>query len=217
MDQFFLPVLVPGVRVISRTSIRLIVNEKIYWNHVGREPISYPTSPYSRGTAPTPIEWVGPCAGLDDMENRNHLILPRIEFQVVQPTAYHCYDHIILTLVNYPFWMRNYDFTHRLPQNANSHYFAYALGSHIKRTHKKKTQILPASRGYHCWQHDYRHHIFFPNDLLIHLMDFELYAFFTRAFHYSSRPDLTPHMTARCNDISCGSENVMYFLPVWFV
>jgi len=65
---------------------------------VGREPISYPTSPYSRGTAPIPTEWVDPSAGLDDLEKRNLLILPRIEFQVVQPTASHYSDHIIPTL-----------------------------------------------------------------------------------------------------------------------
>lgn len=63
-----------------------------------REPISYPTSPYYRGTAPTPTEWVDPSAGPDDLEKRNLLILPRIEFQVVQPTAYHYSDHTIPTL-----------------------------------------------------------------------------------------------------------------------
>lgn len=98
MDQFFLPVLVPAVGAISGTGIRLIVSETIYWNHVGREPISYPTSPYSRGTAPTSNEWVGLSAGLDDSEKRNLLILPRIEFRVVQPTAYHYSDHIIPSL-----------------------------------------------------------------------------------------------------------------------
>jgi len=48
------------------------------------------------GEVPIPIEWVGPSAGLDDLENRNLLILPRVEFQVVQ----HCHysDHIIPTL-----------------------------------------------------------------------------------------------------------------------
>jgi hypothetical protein len=93
--SIFLPVLVPAVGAISGTSIRLIVSETIYWNHVGRKPISFPTSPYSRGIAPIPIEWVGPSAGLDDLKKRNLLILPRIKSQVVQPTACHYSDHII--------------------------------------------------------------------------------------------------------------------------
>ena len=96
------PIFLTGIsascRAISATSIRLIVSETIYLNHVGREPIYYLTSPYSRGTAPIPIEWVGPIAGLDDLEKRNLLILPRIEFRVVRSTAYHYCDHIIPTL-----------------------------------------------------------------------------------------------------------------------
>jgi hypothetical protein len=52
IGQFFLLVLVPAVAARTGTSGRLIVCETMYWNHLGHEPISYPTSLYSRGTAP---------------------------------------------------------------------------------------------------------------------------------------------------------------------